>query len=114
MQPKWNLSGGAQYAVAMPWGVVTPRLDWIYQSRQTFDPLSATEAPQQLYIIGGYSLFNAKLTYQPNDSKWQVVGSVTNLANKFYYYDIFASSGFDTTANLAPPREYSVSVRRNF
>ncbi len=114
VQPRWNISGGAEYAIRTPLGVLTPRLDWVYQSLQTFNPLSATAAPVPLYIIPGRSVFNAKATYQSADGKWSAVLSVTNLTNKYYYYDLFTGSGFDTTANLAPPREYEFSLRRDF
>jgi iron complex outermembrane receptor protein len=114
VQPHWNISGGAQYDARSPIGTFTPRLDWTYLSMQTFNPSVTTATPGSQYIIPGRSVFNARVTYEPNNSKWSTVFSVTNLGNKYYYYDLFTGSGFDTAGNLAPPREWSLSVHRRF
>ena len=114
VQPRWNLSGGVQYALGTRLGSFTPRLDWIFQSKQTFNPLSATAGPAPLYVLPARSVFNARLTYEPLDSKWSGVLAVTNLTDKYYVYDLFTGSGLNTSANLAPPREWSVSIRREF
>jgi iron complex outermembrane receptor protein len=114
VQPHWNISGGAQYDARSPIGTFTPRLDWTYLSMQTFNPSVTTATPGAQFIIPGRSVFNARVTYEPNNSKWSTVFSVTNLGNKYYYYDLFTGSGFDTAGNLAPPREWSLSVRRRF
>jgi len=114
IQPHWNISGGAQYSVNSQIGVFTPRVDWIYQSLQTFNPNPAVGPPAPLYIIPARSIFNAKITYEPNNSKWSFIFSATNLFDKYYYYDLFTGTGFNTTANVAPPREFEFSVRRDF
>jgi len=113
-QPRINAAGGAQYGIHTPFGVITPRLDWQFESKQTFDPSPTTESPISQYIIPSYSIFNGRLTYEPDNSKWRAVFQVTNLTNKYYYYTLFPFSGFDTTGAVAPPREFSVSLRRTF
>jgi iron complex outermembrane receptor protein len=114
IQPKWNIAAGVQYEIASKIGVFTPRLDWVYQSEMTFNPSAQTSSPKPLYIVPGRSVVNARLTYEPNDAKWAFVFSATNLTNKYYYWDLFTGSGFDTTGNLAPPREFKFSAHRNF
>lgn len=114
IQPKWNIAAGVQYAHASKIGVFTPRLDWVYQSEMTFNPSAQTSSPIPLYTVPGRSVFNARLTYEPNDSKWAFVFAATNLTNKYYYWDLFTGSGFDTTGNLAPPREFKFSAQRSF
>jgi iron complex outermembrane receptor protein len=114
IQPRMNASGGAQYHFHFPAGVLTPRLDWVYQSKQTFNARSSTTAPLPFNTIGGTSVFNARLSYEPSDSKWLVDLAVTNLSDKYYYYAQFSGSGFATTAPVAPPRQYLFSVRRSF
>ncbi|HVY82728.1 MAG TPA: TonB-dependent receptor [Steroidobacteraceae bacterium] len=114
IQPRVNASGGAQYHLHLPAGILTPRLDWVYQSKQTFNPRSSTTAPLPFNTIGGTSVFNARLSYEPADSKWLVDLAVTNLSDKYYYYAQFSGSGFATTAPVAPPRQYLFSVRRSF
>ena len=116
--PEWNMNGGAQYTfrVPIPRGVatVTPRLDWVYQSKSTFDPASSVEPPAAQYTIGGRSVFNAQVTVQKVDSPWSVIGQVTNLTNKYYLYELFTGSTVATAGVVAPPREFTVTVRRQF
>jgi outer membrane receptor protein involved in Fe transport len=116
--PEWNMSAGAQYSfkVPIPRGAatVTPRLDWVYQSKSTFDPASAVEAPAPQYTIGGRSVLNAQVTVSKVDSPWSVIGSVTNLTNKYYLYELFTGSTVATAGVVAPPREFNVTVRRQF
>jgi iron complex outermembrane receptor protein len=114
IQPRMNASGGAQYQFRMVAGVLTPRLDWIYQSKQTFNARSTVAAPLPADIIGGTSVFNARITFVPNDANWIVDLAATNLSDKYYRYAMFTGSGFATTAPLAPPRQWLFSVRRDF
>jgi iron complex outermembrane receptor protein len=114
VQPKWNASGGAQYAIRFANGSLTPRADWIYQSTQTFGDAVAVAAPKPQNTIPAYSIFNARLTYETSDSKWSSTFAVTNLTNKYYYYVLFPFAGFDLAGNLAPPRQYLFSVKRSF
>jgi iron complex outermembrane receptor protein len=114
IQPRMNASGGAQYRIHFPAGILTPRLDWMYQSKQTFNARSSTTAPLPFNIIGGTSVFSARLTYEPSDSKWMADLAVTNLSDKYYYYAQFSGSGFATSAPVAPPRQYLFSVKRSF
>jgi iron complex outermembrane receptor protein len=112
--PEWNMSGGAQYTLHVPGGTVTPRFDWVYQSKSTFDPASAIEAPAARYTLGGRSIFNAQLTFAKQDSPWSAVLSATNLANKYYLYELFTGSTVATAGVVAPPREWQLMVRRQF
>lgn len=113
-QPEWNASAGVQYDLHVLNGALTPRLDWVYQSTQTYNPTPAATAPLPQDEVPGHSIFNARLSFRPGDSKWSGALSVTNLFNKYYYYGLFPFSGFDAAANLAPPREWAVTLRRDF
>lgn len=112
-QPHWNLAGGVQYNAAFGWGTVTPRVDWNFQTAQTFNP-STTLPADPSTTIGAYSIFNGQITYTPNDSKWSTVFSVTNLTNKFYYYQLFTGGEVNISSNVAPPREFFLRIRRDF
>jgi iron complex outermembrane receptor protein len=114
IQPRLNMSAGAQYRVRFATGILTPRLDWVYQSKQTFNARASSTAPLPADIIGGTGVFNARITYEPTDSKWIVDLAVTNLSDKYYRYAQFTGSGFATTAPIAPPRQYLFSVKRSF
>jgi len=113
IQPRWNMAGGVQYTYRFTAGAVSPRVDWSYQTAQTFEP-STTTRPTAEYTLPSRSIFNALVTYVPSDSKWQVNVGITNLTNKFYYYQLFTGAAIDISSNVAPPREYTVQVRRNF
>ncbi|HEV7716328.1 MAG TPA: hypothetical protein VGO53_12070, partial [Steroidobacteraceae bacterium] len=114
IQPRFNTSAGAQYRVRFVAGVLTPRLDWSYQSKQTFNARGTSTAPLPADIIGGTGVFNARISYEPTDSKWTADLAITNLSDKYYRYAQFNGSGFSTTAPLAPPRQYLFSVKRSF
>jgi iron complex outermembrane recepter protein len=111
-QPEWNVSAGVQYSAATPIGVFTPRVDAFFTSVATYGPSTTTAPPT--WVVPGTTTFNASLTYTPNDSKWSVVGQVTNLTNKYYCYDVFGGSGFELSCNVAPPREFFLKVKRDF
>ena len=65
----------------------------------------------------GYTLLNAHLTWQSPDQKWSTTLEVSNLTNKVYFYGKLAlavSSLGREQGNIAPPRQFLVTVRRNF
>ncbi len=64
----------------------------------------------------GYMLLNARLTWKAPDGKWSVAGSVSNLTDKTYFYGKLALYGLlgREQGNIAPPRQYLVTVRRDF
>jgi iron complex outermembrane receptor protein len=113
-QPEWNVSGGIQDLIPVPGGALTPRLDWVYESLQTFNPASANTPSTPIYNIPAHSVFNGRIAYTPTQSKWSVVLSATNLLNKFYLYDKFTGPGFSIAGNAAPPREWMVTLRHDF
>ena len=114
IQPKWNMSAGIQYDIMIPnGGTVTPRLDWTYTSHNT-NSAPAAEPDPAINVIPGYNLFNARLTYNSEDTKWSVALSVTNLFNKFYWYSFAAPGGQNTTGSPGRPREWAITLRRNF
>jgi iron complex outermembrane receptor protein len=123
-QPEWNANAGIQYGFLVPAGTITPRLDWVYQSAMTFsgvlslpyDPrfgLSPADA-KTLTSTPARSLFNARLGFTNRDGKWEGALAVTNLFNKFYWQNKFDLSGMVVSGVPSRPREWSVTVRRNF
>jgi iron complex outermembrane receptor protein len=113
-QPEWNMSGGIQYAIRLPFGSITPRFDWFYQSVQTFGPAASNQAPTPLYSVPGHSVFNAQLSYVPVNSKWDLSVSATNLTDKYYLYSVFSGSGSAVTGSVAEPRMIFFRLRRDF
>ena len=113
-QPEWNASVGVQYAFLFPSGAsLTPRVDWAYQGKMTFNGNPATPATP-LVTAPGYSVFNGRLSYTTPDDGWTLALSVTNMFNKFYYYNKFAQNGFAISGSPSLPREWLVSIRKTF
>lgn len=114
LQPEWNMHADLKYAMESAIGTFTPRVDVSWQSQQDFDPAPGAEAPQPLYTIKPYAIANAQVDYGPAQGKWTATAGVTNLTNKFYYYQLFGGGAINVSSNVAPPREYFFSVRRDF
>jgi iron complex outermembrane receptor protein len=108
---KWQASGSIQYAADLGGaGTLTPRLDWTYQSSFYYN---AVNTP--LDLVPGRSLFNARVTYEDAQKDWSLSLSVSNLANKYYYTGTSFNANYGVaTAALGRPREWAVTVRRNF
>jgi iron complex outermembrane receptor protein len=123
-QPEWNANSGVQYGIAVPGGVFTPRLEWTFQSKMTFNGTPALpydarfgvtgQAAYDLTATPARSLFNARLGYDSDDGKWGAAFTVTNLFNKFYWEDKFDLSGLVVSGVPSRPRTWLLSVSRNF
>ncbi len=134
--PKWSYSLGIQYAEDLGnLGTLTPRLDIQGYSRMYFAtyndtcpvaqpaggacPQATIPAPYPTGGIGyqsGYTLLNARLTWNSPSKDWEVSLSGKNLTNKVYFYgklSLVALLGREQ-GNVAPPREWMLTVRRNF
>jgi iron complex outermembrane receptor protein len=106
---KWKWSIGAQYEVLLgSAGTLTPRVDVAYTpgycANFDCDPLPAVES---------HTLVNARLTYRSADKDWSVALEATNLTNKYYYLNKFTNPYY-TTGQPGRPREFALTVRRNF
>ena len=139
--PKWTFSTGAQYKIEMGgFGSLTPRLDMQVTSRVYFVPLigdctapmgtvacpfdqsklvstAASGVAGGLDYQPGYMLLNGRITWASPDGTWSTSLSVSNLTNKVYFYGKLAlavNSLGREQGNIAPPRQWLVTVRRNF
>ena len=124
-QPELNMSGGAQYGIVLgAAGTITPRLDWFYQSYQTNGPLNMPQLHPD-WIVPGYSLFNARMTYSPPKGKWELSFAGTNIFNKFYWQQLGSATAASPTGTgyvPAPgrvgtpgmPREWLVTFKKEF
>jgi iron complex outermembrane recepter protein len=119
-QPEINMSGSVQYSFALgSAGVLTPHIDWIYQSFMTDGPVNVPQIHPD-YIIPGYSVFNVRVVFAPNEGGWSVALGLTNALNKFYWEQLTAatsSPGVPTVARVGTagvPREWSVQITKKF
>jgi len=104
---KW--SAGVQYEAWLgnDIGSLTPRVDVNYTpgycGNFNCDPN---------VTVDNYTLVNARLTYRSADEDWSVALEATNLFDKFYYLNKFAT--FYVNGQPGRPREVAVTVRRRF
>jgi iron complex outermembrane receptor protein len=110
--PKWKWSMGAQYAFQIGrLGSITPRVDASYQSK-----IWGAAVNSDRTLIKGYTLANARLTYQNKKQDFEVSLEVSNFTNKYYYLTAFEISTAAGVANAQPgrPREWALSVKKKF
>lgn len=101
--PKFSANVGAQYALQLPRGILTPRLDFSYIGRQ-FTTVFNNPA---LDLLEPRHLLNAQLTYQVN--AWQIAIFGTNLTNQTYVAGQQGNNEF-----LGAPRQYGVRAGASF
>jgi len=109
---KWQASAGVQYVAELASGAaITPRVDWSYRSDFFYNSIN-----NPYNKIEGYNLVNARLTFDSPDRDWSLSAAVTNLFDKFYYTGMAENIGSFgvATGNPGRPREWSVTLRRNF
>jgi iron complex outermembrane receptor protein len=103
---------GAQYTYSLPvGGSLAARVDAQYQS-SFFTDLTNTTLGQ----VAGRTLMNARLTWRSPRDDWQATVGVTNLTDRFYYINKVNSTAPTNIVQGQPgaPREWLVSIRRNF
>jgi iron complex outermembrane receptor protein len=110
--PERQFSVGAQYAINLnSAGTLTPRLDWSNRSEQQTSAINNNV----LAVLPEYALLNGRLTWSSSEDDWQVALQVSNIADKLYYTGIGPNNNSGTTAaNPGAPRQWSVSIKRNF
>jgi iron complex outermembrane recepter protein len=110
--PKWKGNVGAQYAIRLAGGgVVTPRLDYTYQTDVFNDP-----ANNPLALQPAYGLLDARLTFDTSDGHWQGALVLQNALDKVYYINKYDNSGSFGVVDGQPglPRTTFVSIKRRF
>ena len=108
--PKWQGSAGIQYHLPLAeLGSFTPRLDVNSRSQIYTNPVNGP-----LNLIGGYTILNARFTWQPTKDNWNVALEALNLGGKVYFlnkFDLTGAGGGTVTGTPAPPREIALEVK---
>jgi iron complex outermembrane receptor protein len=109
-ETKWSL--GAQYEFGIgDWGSLIPRVDVSYQG-----DLYTNGANAPTNLIESYTLVNARLTWRDAEGIWEASVEATNLTDEYYFltrFDQFTLTGI-TDGQPGRPREYALTVKRNF
>ena len=107
----------ATCSVTVAAGAACPAGDVVNPNKSELLSTAASGVAGGLDYQPGYMLLNARLTWAAPDGKWSVSGSISNLTNKVYFYGKLAlaiSSLGREQGNIAPPRQWLVTVRRDF
>jgi iron complex outermembrane receptor protein len=114
--PEWKYALGLQYEILVgDAGSITPRLDWAWQSEMQSN-IPNNVPGFELGEVESRGLLNARITYRTADEDWEFALAATNLTDEFYYnnkYDRVSQSG-NAYGMPGRPREFLVSVKRNF
>jgi iron complex outermembrane recepter protein len=110
--PEWQAHAGIQYQIPLGnWGSVTPRLDADMRTEIWAGPVNAPTNH-----IGGYTLYNARVTWKPEQGNWEASLLALNLTDKFYYlnkFDLYSLAGF-VTGEPGAPLEIALEVKHKF
>ena len=110
--PDWKYNVGLQYGIHLAGGaVVTPRVDWTYQTEVYNDPSN-----NPLALQPAYGLLDARLTWDTPGKQWQAAVVVQNALDKVYYINKYDNSGSFGLVDGQPgrPRTAFVSIKRTF
>ena len=111
--PEWKWSFGIQYEIGLGnAGTLTPRFDAAYQGR-----VFGSAANRSSNQIDGYTISNARLTWNNEDEDLSVALAITNLFDEYHLLTIFdqtiAGQGY-ATGQPGRPREWALSLTKRF
>lgn len=112
---KNKVAAGIQYEIPALGGKVIPRIDVDYRSAFETEPVNGSIAYASR--TEARTLSNARITYKPDGGDWEFSAAVTNVFDKFYYVNKFDRTNppfFVASGIVGRPREWSVSIKRNF
>ncbi len=110
--PKWNVNLSLEYRIFVgASGDLSMRWDYAYKARIENDVNNTPAISQK-----GYSLVNARLTYEHSSEAWQAFFFITNLTDTRYIENgIAALDSFGTAeAYFGRPREWGLGVTYRF
>jgi iron complex outermembrane receptor protein len=102
---------------AVPTGQACPTANVVYPSKSELLSTAASGVAGGLGYQPGYTTLNGRITWEAPDGKWSISGSISNLTDKVYFYGKLAlavNSLGREQGNIAPPRQWLMTVRRNF
>jgi iron complex outermembrane recepter protein len=111
--PEYKASLGIQYGFPfIGGGTLTPRFDVNYEAERDVADIRTLKTPSS-------TVLNARLTWRAESGDWETALGVTNLTDKYYWVNLFdirtfAAAGAWAAAQPAPPREWALTIRRNF
>ncbi|WP_273143949.1 TonB-dependent receptor [Oceanicaulis alexandrii] len=89
-------------------GYARLRTDYQHTGEYFFDPSNNPEV-----LVDSYSTVDARLSWQPNDERWEVALWAKNLGDETYPLHIIKNNGIGFNV-FAPPRTWGASLRVRF
>ena len=127
VQAKYSGSLGIQYNFRIGGGSLVPRIDWFYQGSRSNGANYLPQLGGSDNKVPGYTIANARISFSPENNKWELALSAENLFDKFYWYalgparsnvpDATGTIGAITdnrTGSPARGRELALTFHRNF
>ena len=113
--PKWKASFGIQYKADLgDSGSITPRFDMSHTGKTSAGRVAAGGP---IDFFDSYTLANARLTWKNKDEDLAISFEVQNLFDEYYtpyrFAAVYAFSG-TIYSQVGRPREWAVSVKKNF
>jgi iron complex outermembrane receptor protein len=108
--PKFTGGLGLQYAFgSVMGGSITPRLDFVHQSKIYF-------STNNQGVQDAYTLVNGRVAWDSADRDWQISLYGRNLTDEEYFNGKLSLIGFfgREQGNVGAPREYGITFQRNF
>jgi iron complex outermembrane receptor protein len=115
--PKNKWSVGIQYDwVINGLGTVTPRFDVNHQASLYTRDTALVQPYPTFNVVPSYTVANAQVRLKTQDGGWEAVVEVRNLFNRYYLFNSYDLQFLNSTAvgQPAPPREWSLTLRRRF
>jgi iron complex outermembrane recepter protein len=111
--PKLQGSLGLQYHIPLgSWGSITPRVDANARSSIYTNAVNASTNR-----IGGYTVYNARITLKPEHGSWEASLEALNFTDKFYWANIFdltGAGGGSVSGTPSAPLEVAIQLKRTF
>ena len=108
--PSASVNGLARYALPVGPGSIALQFDFKYNGSSYF---TVNNAPVERE--SGYGLYNAHITYKPNDGPWEASAFVKNLSNTFYrVYSLDVSGLGFSNDRPGVPRWFGVNFTYRF
>ena len=124
--PRYAMTGSAAYEIVLPewngWalGSLTPRFSFTYKDDVVYDPSGGrgqlANYPEGTFGQEAYWIYNAALTWQSEDERYEVMGWVHNITDEYYKTEsLDLSRGSQIILDAyADPRTYGVTVTISF
>ena len=104
--PEFSAWLAAEYALPLPFGTLTPRVDYRFQSEIYFDIFENRNVRQ-----GPYGLWNLRLTFEDPQQRYFAALFVRNLADELYRQGNLGSPGvIGNMVFWGPRRTYGFQV----